>query len=98
MAPGWARDVDFWRDGRKVGQGSEQVVGFVKKVDLGVAVAFSDCEEYAGLALGAEGDVGAEACAATGFFQDSGGAGWGAWVGRLAEAIRGQCRWGPLHG
>ena len=53
MAPGWARDVDFGWEGRKVGQGGEEVVGLVKKVDLGVAVAFGDCEEYAGLALGA---------------------------------------------
>ena len=74
--PSSARDVDFGRERRKVGQGSEQVVGFVEKVDLGVAVAFGDCEEDAGLALGTEGDVGAEACAATSLFQDRRGAGW----------------------
>ena len=68
--------VDFGREGRDVGEGGEEVVGFGVEVDLSAAVAFCDGEEDAGQALGDEGDVGAEACAAAGLLEDCGGGGW----------------------
>jgi hypothetical protein len=53
--------VDFGREGRDVGEGG--------------AVAFGDSEKDAGLALGDEGNIGAEAGAASGFLEHGGGGG-----------------------
>jgi hypothetical protein len=69
MAFAWADRVHFGREGRNVGQGGKKIVGRVVEVDLLFAFAFSDGEEDAGLATGAEGDVGGEAGAAAGFLQ-----------------------------
>jgi len=75
----WRGVAHFRWKRRYVGQRGEKVVGFVEQVDGGVAFAPRGGEEDAGLAVGAEGDVGGEAGSTAGFLHDCG------WGGRVAE-------------
>lgn len=93
---GWAQSR---REGRHVGEGGEEVVGFVVEVDLPLAFAFGGGEEDAGSAIGAERDVGGEAGAASGFFEEGRGVGWipdlnpgqsdAGWIACVTEALNG---------
>ena len=69
------RGANFGWQWWNIGEVCEEIIGFVEEVDGGVAFAPCGREEDAGLAAGAEGDVGGEARAASGFLQDCRGSG-----------------------
>ena len=73
MLAGRRGAVHFGWQRRDIGQGGEKIVGFVEEVDFGVAFAPCGGQEDSGLAAGAEGDVGSEAGASSGFLHQRGG-------------------------
>ena len=68
------------RKRRDIRQRGEKVVGFVKEIDLPIALALGHREENTGTVTGAESDIGAEASSAAGLLDDRR---WGIWISEL---------------